>query len=145
MQAQSPRDGHPPTSAAFASRLIAARRARGWSQDKLAAELDTSPNTVRRWEHRESWPILYYQRKLCEVFDLTAEALGLAGDEGATDAPAVPPRAETLSPDAASLPEGQADSLLPASPARAVAIAPRRVAPRGRRWRGRYAALLLLP
>jgi transcriptional regulator with XRE-family HTH domain len=62
-------------------KLQQARLSRHWSQQKLADELDTDQQTVARWEGGKSRPGPYFRRRLCEVFALTEEALGLSGTE----------------------------------------------------------------
>lgn len=57
--------------------LYAARMRRGWSQAILANKLETSAKNVGRWERGETFPSPYYRERLCQLFDLDAEALGL--------------------------------------------------------------------
>lgn len=59
------------------TRLRAARERRGWSQAALADLVGTTELTVGRWERRERSPQLLYRAKLCELFGMTAEELGL--------------------------------------------------------------------
>ena len=80
---------------------------RGWSQRKLAEMLGASPDTVRYWE--AGWrdePSPYYRAKLCEIFGLPPERLGLrpiSEAEHAAEARSSPfPDAQAL-PDAALL------------------------------------------
>ena len=41
----------------YAARLLLAiRRQRGWSQQRLAADLNVSPRTIRRWERGRTSP-----------------------------------------------------------------------------------------
>lgn len=58
-------------------RLRTAREQRGWSQAALAEQLGTTELTVGRWERGERSPQLFYRSKLCELFGMTAEELGL--------------------------------------------------------------------
>ncbi len=52
------------------------RLRRGWSQKKVAFDIDTSKDVVSRWETGERTPSLYYQEKLCRLFKKTADELG---------------------------------------------------------------------
>lgn len=52
------------------------RLRRGWSQKKVAFDIDTSKDMVSRWETGERVPSLYYQEKLCRLFGKTADELG---------------------------------------------------------------------
>jgi ribosome-binding protein aMBF1 (putative translation factor) len=45
-----------PRSTTLAKRLVQHRRCRGWSQRRLAAELDIDPTTLARWERGEKTP-----------------------------------------------------------------------------------------
>src|SRR5437588_5047575 len=58
-------------------RLQEARALKGWSQEALAAQLGTTFETVSRWERGLMLPTPYYRTRLCAVFGMTAEALGL--------------------------------------------------------------------
>jgi ribosome-binding protein aMBF1 (putative translation factor) len=46
-----------PRPANLAERVVQYRRSRGWSQKRLAAELDVDPTTLARWERGEKTPI----------------------------------------------------------------------------------------
>jgi len=65
-------------------RLRHARYQRGWTQAELAEKVDTTFETVSRWERGIKAPSAYYRRKLCEVFGKTAEDLGLLADPSAS-------------------------------------------------------------
>src|SRR5581483_8553584 len=52
------------------------RLRRGWSQKKVSFDIDTSKDVVSRWETGERVPNLYYQEKLCRLFNKTADELG---------------------------------------------------------------------
>ncbi|HEX6484705.1 MAG TPA: helix-turn-helix domain-containing protein [Ktedonobacteraceae bacterium] len=54
-----------------------ARALKGWSQEELAAQLGTTFETVSRWERGIMLPSPYFRTRLCAVFGMTAEALGL--------------------------------------------------------------------
>ncbi len=56
------------------------REARGWSQKRLADELDTSREMVSKWERGEQNPGKYYQEKLCTLFGKTAHELGFISE-----------------------------------------------------------------
>ena len=85
------------------------RKRRGWSRQRLAAELarlmketDTrypiSTAQIGRWERGESRPTDYWIEKLCALYEMTAEELGLyrAPD---SDAPIARWMAPSRSPD----------------------------------------------
>jgi transcriptional regulator with XRE-family HTH domain len=61
-------------------RLRAARERKRWTQEELAAQLGTDFETVSRWERGETMPRSDFRRRLCDVFDLPAEELGLTPD-----------------------------------------------------------------
>jgi len=61
-------------------RLQAARALKGWSQEELAAQLGTTFETVSRWERGLMLPSPYFRTRLCAVFGMTAEALGLLSE-----------------------------------------------------------------
>jgi len=50
---------------------------RGWSQAKLAQELDTSPNRISVWERGLEVPSPHFRERLCTLFHKSAEDLGL--------------------------------------------------------------------
>src|SRR5215472_10233506 len=60
-------------------RLRQARLERGWTQAEVAELVSstTSFETVSRWERGMKIPTAYYRRRLCEIFDKTAQELGL--------------------------------------------------------------------
>lgn len=51
------------------------RLQRGITQEQLGELIDASFKTISKWENNYSFPELYHQRKLCEVFDITLEEL----------------------------------------------------------------------
>src|SRR5690349_186105 len=53
---------------------------RNWRQQDVADQIQTSLVTVQRWERGTHQPSLYYLAKLCELFGLSAQELGL-GEE----------------------------------------------------------------
>ncbi len=83
--------------------LYAARMRRGWSQAILANKLETSAKNVGRWERGETFPSPYYRERLCQLFDLDAEALGLfpsstGNTSTATSAEKLKPHSSPVSP-----------------------------------------------
>ena len=54
--------------APFARRLKAERQKRGWSQARLAEQLDIETKTVSRWERGDSLPAAAQREKLCAIF-----------------------------------------------------------------------------
>ena len=57
--------------------LRLARLNKGWTQQKLADRIGVSALEVGRWERGEASPHPLYREKLCELFDSTAEELGI--------------------------------------------------------------------
>ena len=57
--------------------LQRARESRNWSQKDVASKIGSTVGNVSRWERRVTSPSPYYRRKLCDLFDEEAEALGL--------------------------------------------------------------------
>jgi transcriptional regulator with XRE-family HTH domain len=57
------------------SRLAAARRALGFSQESLALTLGCANNTASRWERGESEPQLRLRRSLADALEVTPEEL----------------------------------------------------------------------
>ena len=59
-------------------RLRKAREEHGWTQKDVAYQIDLPDiRTFRRWEQGETVPSLRYRSKLCELFAMSAEELGL--------------------------------------------------------------------
>src|SRR5690348_16175793 len=54
------------------------REKRHWTQTELARMLGTTYLSVCRWENGTTTPSLYYRKQLCDIFQLSAEELGLA-------------------------------------------------------------------
>ncbi len=70
-------------------KLRAARLRRGWTQTELAAQIQLNDyHTVSRWERGTSFPNPLYRLRLCRVFGMTAEQLGLEKEKGSKDPPA---------------------------------------------------------
>ncbi|GHP00459.1 hypothetical protein KSF_105060 [Reticulibacter mediterranei] len=61
-------------------RLREKRIRRSWRQEDLAEHLGISVTTVQRWERGSQHPTLYYRVKLCELFEASAQELGLLDD-----------------------------------------------------------------
>ncbi len=53
------------------------RERRAWSQQDVADMVGTTPLNVGRWERGITMPNPYFRQKLCEVFEKTAQELGL--------------------------------------------------------------------
>jgi len=83
-------------------RLRLARERRGWTQEELAERVGASPLSVGRWERGSVTPGPHYRRKLCELYTLSAEDLGLLDALPAAPSPsgAAP---ETTAPDGADV------------------------------------------
>ena len=59
-------------------RLRQARERRSWTQREVADQIDLlDVRTLRRWEAGEASPSLRYRARLCELFAMNAEELGL--------------------------------------------------------------------
>src|SRR5437773_889952 len=68
--------------------LKAERKSRGWSQAKVAEALGVDVATVRRWEAGQVTPHTYHRRKICALFAITPQQLGLLPDtDGQRKAP----------------------------------------------------------
>jgi transcriptional regulator with XRE-family HTH domain len=65
-------------------RLSAERLRRHWSQLDVADQLGTTPGNVSRWERGITSPGPYFRSKLCELFGMSAQELGLTW-EGSDD------------------------------------------------------------
>ena len=61
------------------------RELRGWSQQKVAEELDTDEKRIGIWERGESIPSPFYRQKLCQLFGKNAQELGFLDDSSKTD------------------------------------------------------------
>ncbi len=65
--------------------LKSQREIRSWSQQYIAQQIGTNAFTVGRWERGTNRPGAYFRAKLCALFELDAESLGLL--EGTKDIP----------------------------------------------------------
>ena len=75
--------------------LLKAHRLRCcWTQAQLAEKIGTTDKNVGRWERGETSPSLYYCQRLCEVFHLSPEELGLMEEDSTLRPPSVtfPPK-----------------------------------------------------
>lgn len=88
-------------------RLIEARKHHQWSQQEVADRLGTTQHNVSRWELGATTPGSYFRAKLCDLFDMTPQQLGLMkqarlspGASAAANAEPVP--IQTPSPEEAS-------------------------------------------
>ncbi len=59
------------------TQLIEERKARRWSQQKVARDLGTTQHNVSRWELGVTTPGAYFRAKLCVLFGKSAQELGL--------------------------------------------------------------------
>ena len=94
------------------------RLARHWTQGRLAHELGVDEQTVRSWERGTRTPSLEYRRRLCDLFSLPPEHLGLP----------TPERPEQVSQGGISPPADVAQYPLPEEfsfPSRSTALAAR--------------------
>lgn len=66
------------TIAMLNGRLRAAREKRGWTQADVAEQLGTTNVAVNRWEAGSVTPSRYYREKLCALYGVNAQELGLA-------------------------------------------------------------------
>ena len=67
------------------------RERRAWSQQEVADVVGTTPLNVSRWERGVTIPGPYFRQKLCEVFEKTAQELGLVSENIAPDSVAEAP------------------------------------------------------
>lgn len=67
--------------AAFGERLAQARTRLKLSQEALAEAVGTTARSISRWEHNQAIPQQYYRERLCEVLQITPEALFAENNE----------------------------------------------------------------
>jgi uncharacterized membrane protein/transcriptional regulator with XRE-family HTH domain len=60
------------------------RERRGWSQARVAEQIESDPGTISRWERGISSPSPFFRERLCQLYGKTTEELGLL-DEAAGD------------------------------------------------------------
>ena len=68
------------TNTAPNQRLRSQRRLHYWTQSQVAEKVGTTTVNVNRWESGLTSPSLYFRQKLCELFSMSAEELGLVPD-----------------------------------------------------------------
>src|SRR5690348_3183846 len=81
------------------------RERRGWSRSYVAEQVEVDIITVGRWERGERMPHPLYRQKLCALFEMDAQALGLFSEssQGSDNvAVAADPSLQTPSTDEAS-------------------------------------------
>ena len=61
----------------FRYRLSEERHRRGWSQQYVANQVNSTPLNVSRWEHGLTTPSPYFRHKLCALFGMGPVELGL--------------------------------------------------------------------
>lgn len=71
------------------TRLRRERQLRGWSQARVGEQIGSDAINVSRWERGFSSPSPYFREKLCLLFGMTAEQLGLLPDREPAEAVAV--------------------------------------------------------
>ena len=59
-------------------KLSWARTKKGWTQSYLAEQLEVTPVTISRWENGTQIPRAFYIPRICHIFGMTADELGLA-------------------------------------------------------------------
>lgn len=57
------------------------REKRGWSQARVAEQIETDAANISRWERGYATPSPYFREKLCLLFGKTAQDLGFVQDE----------------------------------------------------------------
>jgi len=77
------------------NKLRGERRRRGWSRKYVAEQLEVSEYTVGQWERGKHMPYPVHIQKLCNLFDTSAEALGLTTNVEASGLSEVPSEANT--------------------------------------------------
>lgn len=63
------------------------RQRRGWSRAYIAEEIGVAdPKTIGRWERGDAFPSTYFLQRLCNLFEMPAEELGLWQRESSAEA-----------------------------------------------------------
>ncbi len=75
----------------LADKIIALRKAKGWSQEELAERLDVTRQSVSKWEGAQSAPDLERIVRMSELFGVCTDYLLKDEMEEAPAAPAQPP------------------------------------------------------
>lgn len=76
------------------------RQRRGWSRQYVAEQIGVAdPKTIGRWERGVAFPSSYFLQRLCTLFDMLAQDLGLfpAEHQHTLQTAAVPPGPRALS------------------------------------------------
>jgi non-specific serine/threonine protein kinase len=76
----------PPAITTATGQLRRVRQRHSLTQEDVARQLGTRKVTVSRWERGIQAPSLYFQRKLCSLFQTTPRELGLDAEEPTGDA-----------------------------------------------------------
>ncbi len=77
----NPKPRPPASKSQFPLALMQARLSRGWTQQQLADLLETTPQTVSRWERGTATPGPYHQGKLHTLFGLSLAELNSCFNE----------------------------------------------------------------
>jgi transcriptional regulator with XRE-family HTH domain len=77
------------------NKLQGERQRRGWSRKYVAEQLRVSEYTIGQWERGKHTPYPAHIQKLCNLFDTSAEALGLSTNAEASGLNEVPLEANT--------------------------------------------------
>ena len=96
------------------SALRQERERRGWSRNYIAEKVEVDVITVGRWERGERMPHPHHRQKLCALFDMNAQDLGLV-----STLPQDPDKAATVtdpSPEEAPAPITDVPDLSPEAP-----------------------------
>ncbi len=64
----------------YTPRLRHERERRGWSRNYIAERIEVDMVTVGRWERGERLPHPLYRQQLCDLFEMSAEDLGLLSE-----------------------------------------------------------------
>lgn len=64
-------------STLFHKQLRNEREKRGWSRNYVAEQVEVDVATVGRWERGERLPYPHYRQKICALFELSAQEMGL--------------------------------------------------------------------
>ncbi|GHO58037.1 helix-turn-helix domain-containing protein [Ktedonobacter robiniae] len=70
-------------------RLRRQRILRNWRQQDVADELGTAVITIQRWERGIQQPSAYYSVRLCSLFGLSAQELGLVEEDASSSEPEI--------------------------------------------------------
>ncbi len=59
----------------FGEKIKEFRLANGWTQKELAKKIEQAQSTIFYWEQNKQEPTITALKKLCEVFDVSADYL----------------------------------------------------------------------